>query len=90
MTLSNQNTYTLLAGIPAAIELMKGAALKLYSDVIAYQVPDIDGYTFGDYIEDLSKRASDGDQVAAETLGALIASAEEMEQFISEDMRRIC
>ena len=49
MTLSKQNVDALMAGIPVAVEMMKSAALKLYSEVTDSQVPGAENYTFKDY-----------------------------------------
>ena len=90
MTLSKQNVDVLMAGIPVAVEMMKTAALKLYSEVIDSKVPGAENYTFGDYIEHLASRANDGDQGAAATLGAMIDAAAEMEKMSSEDLQSRC
>ena len=86
MTLSKQNVDEWMAGIPVAVEMMKTAALKLYAEVADKQVPGVENYTFGDYIEDLAQRALMEDRAAAATLGAMIDAAAEMEKMISEDL----
>ena len=86
MTLSKQNVDGWMAGIPVAVEMMKTAALKLYAEVADKQVPGVENYTFGDYIEDLAQRALMEDRAAAATLGAMIDAAVEMEKMISEDL----
>tara|TARA_R100000482_G_scaffold77250_1_gene30104 strand:- start:60 stop:389 length:330 start_codon:yes stop_codon:yes gene_type:complete len=86
MTSLDQNVMGWTAGIPEAVKLMKTAALKLYAEVVDRQVPGVENYTFGDYIEDLAQRALMEDRDAAATLGAMIDAAAEMEKMISEDL----
>ena len=86
MTSLNLNAMSWMAGIPEAVELMKDAALKLYAEVADKQVPGVENFTFGDYIEDLAQRALMEDRAAAATLGAMIDAAVEMEKMISEDL----
>jgi|TARA_B100000085_G_scaffold88805_1_gene80190 hypothetical protein len=90
MTLSKQNVDGWMAGIPVAVEMMKTAALKLYAEVVDRQVPGVENYTFGDYIEDLAQRALMEDRAAAATLGAMIDAAAEMQKMISEDLQSRC
>tara|TARA_R100000458_G_scaffold33832_1_gene31139 strand:+ start:755 stop:1027 length:273 start_codon:yes stop_codon:yes gene_type:complete len=90
MTLSKQNVDGWMAGIPVAVEMMKTAALKLYAEVVDKQVPGVENYTFGEYIEDLAQRALMEDRAAAATLGAMIDAAAEMEKMISQDLQSRC
>ena len=86
MTFSNQHVMGWTAGVPVAVEMMKTAAHKLYAEVADKQVPGVENYTFGDYIEDLAQRALMEDRAAAATLGAMIDAAAEMEKMISDDL----